>query len=102
MDPSFYYSVISTKFFFGPIFWLPACPVCYLPVEEAIALMPNSPSFSPVLKQLTYIHEENLSRSEFGGSEFGGYPSLLQRNDSYDIRESMNVHCGYDIRSWNI
>ncbi|XP_058201969.1 probable hexosyltransferase MUCI70 [Rhododendron vialii] len=71
------------------------CPVCYLPVEEAIALMPNSPSFSPVLKQLTYIHEENLSRSEFGGSEFGGYPSLLQRNDSYDIRESMNVHCGF-------
>ncbi|KAG5561674.1 hypothetical protein RHGRI_004655 [Rhododendron griersonianum] len=71
------------------------CPVCYLPVEEAIALMPNSPSFSPVLKQLTYIHEENLSRSEFGGSEFGGYPSLWQRNDSYDIRESMNVHCGF-------
>ncbi|XP_058201976.1 probable hexosyltransferase MUCI70 isoform X2 [Rhododendron vialii] len=71
------------------------CRVCYLPVEEAIALMPNSPSFSPVLKQLTYIHEENLSRSEFGGSEFGGYPSLLQRNDSYDIRESMNVHCGF-------
>ncbi|GFZ06216.1 strawberry notch protein [Actinidia rufa] len=71
------------------------CPVCYLPVEEAIALMPNSPSFSPVLKQLTYIHEENLSRSEFGGSEFGGYPSLMQRNDAYDIRESMSVHCGF-------
>ncbi|KAH7857387.1 hypothetical protein Vadar_012139 [Vaccinium darrowii] len=71
------------------------CPVCYLPVEEAIALMPNFPSFSPILKQLTYIHEENLSRSEFGGSEFGGYPSLLQRNDSYDIRESMDVHCGF-------
>ncbi|GFS46357.1 strawberry notch protein [Actinidia rufa] len=71
------------------------CPVCYLPVEEAIALMPNSPSFSPVLKQLTYIHEENLSRSEFGGSEFGGYPSLMQRNDTYDIRESMSVHCGF-------
>jgi len=71
------------------------CPVCYLPVEEAIALMPNFPSFSPILKQLTYIHEENLSRSEFGGSEFGGYPSLLRRNDSYDIRDSMNVHCGF-------
>ena len=64
--------------------------------------MPNSPSFSPVLKQLTYIHEENLSRSEFGGSEFGGYPSLMQRNDAYDIRESMSVHCGYDNCSHDI
>ncbi|CAL5412233.1 unnamed protein product [Camellia sinensis] len=71
------------------------CPVCYLPVEDAIALTPKVPSFSPVLKQLTYIHEENLTKSEFGGSEFGGYPSLRQRNDSYDIRESMSVHCGF-------
>ncbi|KAA8515250.1 hypothetical protein F0562_018520 [Nyssa sinensis] len=71
------------------------CPVCYLPVEEAIALMPNAPSFSPVIKNLTYIHEENLTRSEFGGSDFGGYPSLKHRNDSYDIRESMSVHCGF-------
>ncbi|XP_019162259.1 PREDICTED: uncharacterized protein LOC109158820 [Ipomoea nil] len=71
------------------------CPVCYLPVEEAIALMPNAPSFSPIVKDLTYIHEENLVKSEFGGSEFGGYPSLSQREDSYDTRESMNVHCGF-------
>ncbi|KAL6991071.1 putative hexosyltransferase muci70 [Sarracenia purpurea var. burkii] len=71
------------------------CPVCYLPVEEAIALMPNAPSFSPVLKHLTYVHEENLTKTEFGGSEFGGYPSLRQRSDSYEIRESMNVHCGF-------
>ncbi|CAH9141689.1 unnamed protein product [Cuscuta epithymum] len=71
------------------------CPVCYLPVEEAIALMPSAPSFSPVIKNLTYIHEENLNKSEFGGSEFGGYPSLSQRDDSYDIRESMSVHCGF-------
>ncbi|KAL6197162.1 hypothetical protein ACLB2K_032774 [Fragaria x ananassa] len=72
------------------------CPVCYLPVEEAIALMPKVPSFSPVLKNLTYIYEENLSReTEFGGSDFGGYPTLKQRSDSYDIRESMSVHCGF-------
>ncbi|XP_057416527.1 probable hexosyltransferase MUCI70 [Lotus japonicus] len=72
------------------------CPVCYLPVEEAIALMPALPSPSPVLKNLTYIYEENLSRDgEFGGSDFGGYPTLKQRNDSFDIRESMSVHCGF-------
>nr|GLL28858.1 uncharacterized protein LOC109165107 isoform X1 [Ipomoea trifida] len=70
------------------------CPVCYLPVEEAIALMPSAPSFSPVL-YLNYIHEETLSTNEFGGSEFGGYPSLRQRDESYDIRESMSVHCGF-------
>ncbi|KAK7319687.1 hypothetical protein RJT34_04411 [Clitoria ternatea] len=72
------------------------CPVCYLPVDEAIALMPALPSPSPVLKNLTYAYEENLRRDgEFGGSDFGGYPTLKQRNDSFDIRESMNVHCGF-------
>ena len=72
-----------------------ACPVCYLPVEEAIALMPSAPSFSPVLKNLTYIYEEPLNRdTEFGGSDFGGYPTLKHRNDSFDIKETMNVHCG--------
>ncbi|MFQ6643537.1 hypothetical protein Gotur_017816 [Gossypium turneri] len=72
------------------------CPVCYLPVEEAIALMPKVPSFSPILKNLTYIYEENLKKDkEFGGSDFGGYPTLKQRDDSYDIRESMNVRCGF-------
>ncbi|KAJ4703487.1 Inner membrane protein oxaA [Melia azedarach] len=72
------------------------CPVCYLPVEEAIALMPKVPSFSPVVKNLTYITEPVLNReTEFGGSDFGGYPTLAQRSDSYDIRESMSVHCGF-------
>ncbi|WJX22290.1 putative hexosyltransferase muci70, variant 2 [Trifolium repens] len=72
------------------------CPVCYLSVDEAIALMPKFPSPSPVLTNLTFTYEENLSRDgEFGGSDFGGYPTLRQRNDSFDIRESMNVHCGF-------
>ncbi|MED6134236.1 putative hexosyltransferase muci70 [Stylosanthes scabra] len=72
------------------------CPVCYLPVEEAIALMPKFPSPSPIIQNLTYIWEENLSRDgEFGGSDFGGYPTLKQRSDSFDIRESMSIHCGF-------
>ncbi|RDY02390.1 hypothetical protein CR513_14150, partial [Mucuna pruriens] len=72
------------------------CPVCYLPVDEAIALMPQFPSPSPVLKNLTFIYEETLSRDgEFGGSDFGGYPTLRQRNESFDIQESMSVHCGF-------
>ena len=64
-------------------------------MEEAIALMPKAPSFSPVLQNLNYIHDENLTKTEFGGSDFGGYPSLNQRFESYDIKESMTVHCGY-------
>ena len=32
--------------------------------------------------------------SEFGGSDFGGYPSLKQRSESYDIKESMSVILG--------
>ncbi|GAB4826960.1 Probable hexosyltransferase muci70 [Ancistrocladus abbreviatus] len=71
------------------------CPVCYLPVEEAITLMPKAPSYSPVLHNLTYVYAEHLLKTEFGGSEFGGYPSLKQRNDSFNIKESMTVHCGF-------
>ncbi|KAK2436695.1 putative hexosyltransferase MUCI70 [Trifolium repens] len=72
------------------------CPVCYIPVEEAIARMPTLPSPSPVLQNLKYVYEENLSRgAEFGGSEFGGYPTLKQRNESFDVQESMSVHCGF-------
>ena len=63
-------------------------------MEEAVALMPNASSYSPV-KNLEYIYEENLRReTEFGGSDFGGYPTLAQRTDSFDVRESMRLHCG--------
>ncbi|XP_075671723.1 putative hexosyltransferase MUCI70 [Castanea sativa] len=72
------------------------CEVCYLPVEDAIASMPSSPSKSPVLQNLTYVHDENPIKTEIhGGSDFGGYPSMKQRNESFDIKESMTVHCGF-------
>ncbi|CAM8979577.1 unnamed protein product [Rhodiola kirilowii] len=71
------------------------CPVCYLPVEEAVSLIPKYPSPSPIINNLTYATEDNLAKSEFGGSDFGGYPSLQQRADSYYLRESMTVHCGF-------
>ena len=69
--------------------------MCYVPVEEAIASMPSSPSTSPVIHTLTYVHDENPIRSEpHGGSDFGGYPSLEDRNAAFDIKETMTVHCG--------
>nr|XP_043611603.1 probable hexosyltransferase MUCI70 [Erigeron canadensis] len=71
------------------------CPVCYLPVEEATKLMPKASSYSPVIQNLTYVHEENLTASEFGGSIFGGYPSLKHRFESYEVKESMMIHCGF-------
>ncbi|KAI9079329.1 hypothetical protein K1719_038730 [Acacia pycnantha] len=72
------------------------CPVCYLPLDEAIALMPKFPSPSPVLQNLTFIYEETLRRDgEFGGSDFGGYPTLKQRTYSHTIQPSMNIHCGF-------
>ncbi|XP_071697845.1 probable hexosyltransferase MUCI70 [Rutidosis leptorrhynchoides] len=72
------------------------CPVCYLPVEEAMASMPSAPSTSPTLNHLTYFHEEISTKTErHEGSDFGGYPSIKQRNESYDIKESMTVHCGF-------
>ncbi|XP_073003276.1 probable hexosyltransferase MUCI70 [Typha latifolia] len=71
------------------------CPVCYLPVEQAMASMPTSPSLSPVLKRLNYATEDNLVQNKSGGSAFGGYPSLQQRNEYFDIKEAMTVHCGF-------
>jgi hypothetical protein len=72
-----------------------ACPVCYISAEQARASMPCSSSASPVLHNLTYVVDENPVKTEsHGGSDFGGYPSLKQRNDSFDIHESMTVHCG--------
>ncbi|XP_020223751.1 uncharacterized protein LOC109805890 isoform X2 [Cajanus cajan] len=72
------------------------CPVCYIPVEDAIASMPSSPSESPILRTLTYVHDENPTRSDLlGGSDFGGYPSLDERDAAFDIKETMRVHCGF-------
>ncbi|CAD6333185.1 unnamed protein product [Miscanthus lutarioriparius] len=72
------------------------CPVCYLPVEQALALRPAKPSLSPVLQRLNYMFEENLIPKESkSGSLFGGFPSLEERDKSYDIKDSMTVHCGF-------
>jgi hypothetical protein len=66
-----------------------------LPVEQALALRPAQPSTSPVLQSLNYMSEENLvSKDSNGGSLFGGYPSLEERDKSYDIKDLMKVHCG--------
>lgn len=63
--------------------------------EQAKESMPSSPSTFPVLQNLTYVHDENPVKVEpHGGSEFGGYPSLKQRNNSFEIKETMKVHCG--------
>lgn len=74
------------------------CPVCYLPVKKAIEKMPpTSISSSSIIKSLSYVVElsASLSRGGLQGSEFGGHPSLEERNKSFQIHERMNVHCGF-------
>lgn len=72
------------------------CDVCYAPMDLAMAYMPALPSVSPILKNLYYVSEENTQVNDSnGGSVFGGHPSLQQRDESFDIRESMTVHCGF-------
>jgi hypothetical protein len=67
-----------------------------VPVEQALALMPGAPSASPVLRSLNYLSGDNLiSKESNHGSLFGGYPSLEERDKSYDIKDSMTVHCGF-------
>lgn len=62
-----------------------------------MSLIPAEPSPSPVLQNLDFVSDENLvERGTLNtGSSFGGYPSLLDRDLSYDIRDSMRIHCGY-------
>ncbi|QHO31761.1 uncharacterized protein DS421_8g244310 [Arachis hypogaea] len=83
------------------------CPVCYIPVEQAIASMPSSPSVSPVLHSLTYVQDEipiqtfmqknddPTKTQPDGGSDFGGYPTLQERDAAFDIKEAMTVYCGF-------
>jgi len=72
------------------------CPVCYVSVDQAFALMPLEASPSPVLKNVNYISEDGIvANLSSQGSGFGGHPSLEQRNKSFDISESMTVHCGF-------
>ncbi|CAK7327641.1 unnamed protein product [Dovyalis caffra] len=72
------------------------CPVCYISAEQARSSIPCFPSASPLLRNLKYVVDENPIKIEsHGGSYFGGYPSLKQRNESFDIKESMTVHCGF-------
>ncbi|XP_062231968.1 probable hexosyltransferase MUCI70 isoform X1 [Phragmites australis] len=72
------------------------CPVCYVSVDQAFALMPLQASPSPVLKNLNYVSEDSITANLSNqGSGFGGHPSLEQRNKSFDINESMTVHCGF-------
>nr|XP_018680121.1 PREDICTED: uncharacterized protein LOC103981108 isoform X2 [Musa acuminata subsp. malaccensis] len=70
----------------------------------SVPILPPMPhpceSFSlpppPADKKRTGPRQDNLIASESnGGSVFGGYPSLLQRNESFNIKESMMVHCGF-------
>lgn len=59
--------------------------------------MPSLPSQSPILKNLSYIVDAQLVANETnGGSPFGGFSSLLQRDESFHIKESMHILCGYD------
>ncbi|XP_057838268.2 probable hexosyltransferase MUCI70 isoform X2 [Cryptomeria japonica] len=72
------------------------CPVCYLSVEQAAKLMPAIPSATRV-KNLTYVTEVASAVPTQGssGSDFGGYPTLKQRDDYFNLQESMHVHCGF-------
>ncbi|TVU23031.1 hypothetical protein EJB05_32760, partial [Eragrostis curvula] len=71
------------------------CPVCYVLVEQDLALRPGESSTSPVLQRLNYLIEENsIPKDSNGGSFFGGHPSLEERDKSYDI-DLMTVRCGF-------
>lgn len=75
------------------------CPVCYLDSQLAISQIPPPGTYtSPTLKRLTYVSGERAARkpaADAPGSAFGGYPSLHDRAQSFQVREQMTVHCGF-------
>ena len=75
------------------------CPVCYLSEEDAISQIPPPGTYaSPVLNQLRYVSHPDAAKRPLHnapGSAFGGYPSLQDRAESFDVREEMTVHCGF-------
>jgi hypothetical protein len=75
------------------------CPVCYIPEAMAMSEMPEENRYvSPVLKQLSYVSNLGAIQPPFkgaAGSAFGGYPSLKEREESFNIGDSMRVHCGF-------
>ena len=86
-----------------PSLLLAACPVCYLPLQSAVAAEPSLSrlaSQEPVLRQLSYVTEEDeeerraveeLNRPPL----FGGHQTMQQRKESLRVAEDMKVHCGY-------
>ncbi|MCO5554083.1 hypothetical protein L7F22_007609 [Adiantum nelumboides] len=75
------------------------CPVCYLPVEEAIDKMPAAMSLGAgeAVRNLSYKVNppEVIPQEGRQGSYFSGHPSLQDRDKSFQIQEHMNVHCGF-------
>ncbi|KAJ7524008.1 hypothetical protein O6H91_18G073000 [Diphasiastrum complanatum] len=74
------------------------CPVCYLPVEAALREM-AAPKVvaSHVLKDLSYVHRQDAIEITklVGGSDFGGHQTLEEREESFQLRESMHIYCGF-------
>ncbi|KAH7315082.1 hypothetical protein KP509_21G033000 [Ceratopteris richardii] len=73
------------------------CPVCYLPLKETIKKMPTVFPGPSEVKHLSYKLEtpDLLLPEEHAGSDFGGHPSLEERNKSYQVEENMNIYCGF-------
>ncbi|KAJ7190051.1 hypothetical protein O6H91_Y528900 [Diphasiastrum complanatum] len=74
------------------------CPVCYLPVKEALREMPVSKFVAPyILKDLSYVHQQDAMEGFglVGGTDFGGHQTMEEREKSFQIRESMHIHCGF-------
>ncbi|KAG6511800.1 hypothetical protein ZIOFF_029877 [Zingiber officinale] len=64
---------------------------------RVVFVIPPSPLAFPILKNLRYVLEDDLIANESNsGSIFGGHPSLQERTESFNIKESMRVHCGFD------
>ncbi|KAI8553980.1 hypothetical protein RHMOL_Rhmol05G0060900 [Rhododendron molle] len=71
---------------------------CLIPVADDPdkIVIPKRRTPSEVVEQLTYITEDVVGNN--GSSPpplFGGHQSWLQRDESFELKSSMKVHCGF-------
>eukprot|EP00243_Klebsormidium_subtile_P000527 TRINITY_DN1089_c0_g1_i5.p1 TRINITY_DN1089_c0_g1~~TRINITY_DN1089_c0_g1_i5.p1 ORF type:complete len:580 (+),score=141.45 TRINITY_DN1089_c0_g1_i5:33-1742(+) len=70
------------------------CGVCYLPPAEALAAMPQSPTPENSISELRFVDESHPSEAGYTPA-FGGHPTWRDREESFQVRKEMDVHCGF-------
>ncbi|KAH7853148.1 hypothetical protein Vadar_033964 [Vaccinium darrowii] len=71
---------------------------CLIPIADdpEKIVIPKRRTPSKVVEHLTYITEDVIGNNgSYSSPLFGGHQSWLQRDESFKLKSSMKVHCGF-------